>query len=180
MTRAGRVVATALLASLVVGCALFREDPGAALRGRVLMVPVAGVDPEDVPDTFEHSREGGRRRHEALDIPAPRGTPVVSAEDGVVLAVRENRRGGRTMWVGDAHGRVVYYYAHLERYRAGLRAGTKVARGDVLAYVGTSGNADRAMPHLHFQVLVVDDGGDWRHGRPVDPRPYLRDTGAPR
>jgi murein DD-endopeptidase MepM/ murein hydrolase activator NlpD len=142
------------------------------------MVPVAGVDPADVPDTFDAARDGGRRRHEALDIPAPRGTPVVSTDDGVVLAIHESRAGGRTVYATDPDRRFVYYYAHLERYRTGLRAGTTLARGDVLGAVGTSGNADHDFPHLHFQVTVVGDDGDWRHGRAIDPRPFLARPGT--
>jgi murein DD-endopeptidase MepM/ murein hydrolase activator NlpD len=168
-----RAVAAGLLV-VAAGCALrSRGDELAALRARELMVPVAGVDPADVPDTFGDTRDGGWRRHEALDIPAPRGTPVVSADEGVVLAVHESRHGGRTVYATDPARRFVYYYAHLERYRAGLRAGTTLARGDVLGAVGTSGNADHDFPHLHFQLTIVGDDGEWRHGRAVDPRPFL-------
>jgi murein DD-endopeptidase MepM/ murein hydrolase activator NlpD len=171
---AGRVVAVCLALGFVAGCALVRDHADAkALRARALMVPIAGVDPCDVPDTFDTTRENGRRRHEALDIPAPRGTPVVSADDGVVLAVRESRHGGLTVYAADPDRRFVYYYAHLDRYRAGLRAGTTLARGDVLGAVGTSGNADRRAPHLHFQVTVVEDAGAWWDGRAIDPRPFL-------
>jgi murein DD-endopeptidase MepM/ murein hydrolase activator NlpD len=143
------------------------------------MVPVAGVAPGDVPDTFGDLRDGGRR-HEALDIMAARGTPVVSADDGLVLALRTSRHGGRTIYASDPDRRFVYYYAHLDRYRTGLRTGTMLARGDVLGAVGTSGNADRKAPHLHFQVLVVGDDGEWRHGRAVDPRPFFMIAGVQR
>jgi murein DD-endopeptidase MepM/ murein hydrolase activator NlpD len=142
-----------------------------------LMVPVAGVDPGGVPDTFEDARDDGRRRHEALDIFAPRGTPVVSADAGVVLAVRESRHGGLTVYATDPDRRFVYYYAPLDRYRAGLRAGAMLARGDVLGAVGTSGNADRRAPHLHFQVTIVDDAGEWWNGRAIDPRPFFVRSG---
>jgi murein DD-endopeptidase MepM/ murein hydrolase activator NlpD len=163
---AGRVVAACLALGVVVGCSLVRDRADArVLRARDLMVPVAGVDPRDVPDTFKATRENGRRRHQALDILAPRGTPVVSTDDGVVLAVRESRHGGLTVYATDPDRRLVYYYAHLDRYRTGLRAGTPLARGDVLGAVGTSGNADRRAPHLHFQVTIVEDTGDrWNGG----------------
>jgi murein DD-endopeptidase MepM/ murein hydrolase activator NlpD len=173
VTRAARrVVAAGLALGLAAGCACVRSD-GAALRARELMVPVAGVEPRDVPDTFEDARDDGRRRHEALDIFAPRGTQVVSADDGVVLAVRASRHGGLTVYATDPERRFVYYYAHLDRYRAGLRAGVTLARGDVLGAVGTSGNADRRAPHLHFQVTVVDDAGEWWKGCAIDPRPFF-------
>jgi len=174
-----RAVAAALL---VAGCALMRgrDDVSAALRARQLMVPVAGVAPGDVPDTFGDARDGGRRRHDALDILAPRGTPVVSADDGVVIALGTSRGGGRTVYASDPDRRFVYYYAHLDRYRAGLCAGTTLARGDVLGAVGTSGNADRKAPHLHFHVVVVGEDGEWRHGRAVDPRPFFVHVGRTR
>ncbi len=175
-------VASLALLAAITGCALLRrrEDVDVALRARSLMVPVAGVRPEDVPDTFGDVRDGGRRRHGALDIFAPRGTLVVSADDGVVLALHESRRGGRAVYAADPDRRFVYYYAHLDRYRAGLAAGRWLARGDVLGTVGTTGNADRRAPHLHFQVTVCDDDGEWRHGHPVDARPFLVTPGRAR
>ncbi len=174
-----RAVAATVLV-VAAGCVVRPRGDELALRARDLMVPVAGVDPADVPDTFDDARDGGRRRHEALDIPARRGTAVVSADDGVVVAVRMSRDGGRTVYASDPDRRFVYYYAHLERYRPGLRAGTTLARGDVLGAVGTSGNADHDFPHLHFQVTVVGDDGDWRHGRAIDPRPFLVRPGRAR
>jgi len=169
-----------LLVCLLAGCTLFGGGASSidrALRARRLMVPVAGVEPGDVPDTFDAPRAGGRRRHQALDIPAPRGTPIVAADDGVVLELRANRLGGLTIYATDPDRRFVYYYAHLDRYRAGLRRGTTLGKGDVVGYVGTTGNADRAEPHLHFQVMVFPAGGEWWDGTPVDPRPYLASAG---
>jgi murein DD-endopeptidase MepM/ murein hydrolase activator NlpD len=166
---AWRGVVTVAVATLLAGCSLFRRDDVAALRSRELMVPVAGVRPEDVPDTFDDSRSGGRR-HLALDILAPRGTPVVAADEGVVLALRENRRGGLTVYATDPERRFVYYYAHLDHYRAGLRRGDRIARGELLGYVGTTGNADRHEPHLHFQVMRFPDDGRWWDGTPIDAR----------
>lgn len=180
----GRRARAAMLlgAGVVLGCGLVRNRDAvtAALRARGLMVPVAGVDPADVPDTFDERRDAGRRRHRALDIPAPRGTPVVSADDGVVLAVRTSRLGGRSVYAADPDRRFVYYYAHLDRYRPGLRRGMALRRGDVLGAVGTSGNADRRGPHLHFQVLVYPSDGRWWHGEPVDPRPFFVHAGRAR
>lgn len=156
---------------VVPGCSLLggRGDVDRALRDRRLMVPVAGVTPAEVPDTFQAPRDGGKRVHGAVDILAPRGTPIVSADDGRVLRLKRNRLGGLTIWAADPSGRVVYYYAHLDRYRSGLAAGGRLRRGEVIGYVGTTGNADRREPHLHFQVLV--------DGRPVDPRPYFASAG---
>jgi murein DD-endopeptidase MepM/ murein hydrolase activator NlpD len=180
--RAGAILLfLGLVLGLVTGCAVLRgRDDTAALHARRLMVPVAGVRPEDVPDTFADTRDAGRRRHAALDIPSPRGTPVLSVDDGIVLAVRDNRRGGRTVYACDPGRRFVYYYAHLDRRRPDLRAGSSLARGDVLGTVGTTGNADGAGPHLHFQVMVYPDDGRWWDGRPVDPRPFLALAGRAR
>ena len=172
----------ALAAGVVAGCALVRgpDDVDRALRARRLMVPMAGVEPDQVPDTFDERRDGGGRRHGALDIPAPRGTLVVSADDGTVLAVRSSRLGGRTLYAPDPDRRFVYYYAHLDRHRPGLRQGTALARGQVLGDVGTTGNAPHGAPHLHFQVMVWPDDGRWWDGRPIDPRPFLVMPGAAR
>jgi len=177
-----RLAGAAVAAVALAGCAILRgeRDVGAALAARRLMVPVAGVRPSDVPDTFDAPRDGGTRRHGALDIPAPRGTPVVAADEGVVLAVRQNRLGGRVVYATDPDRRFVYYYAHLDRQRDGLRPGTRLARGDVIGAVGSTGNADRREPHLHFQVMVFPGDGAWWEGRPVDPRPYLAVPGVAR
>ena len=170
---ARRFGAVALGAAVVAGCAFGRHDPASALRARRLMVPVAGLRPADVPDTFADVRDGGTRRHQALDIPAPRGTPVVAADDGTVLAIRTGGRGGRTVYATDPERRFVYYYAHLDQHRPELRKGTWIARGQVLGAVGTTGNASPGTPHLHFQVMLWPDDGRWWAGRPIDPRPFL-------
>ena len=176
--RARRLVAVALGAAVVAGCAFGRSNLAAALRARRLMVPVAGLRPADVPDTFDDVRDGGLRRHHALDIPAPRGTPVVSADDGTVLAVRTNGLGGLTVYATDPDRRFVYYYAHLDQHRPDLRKGATIARGQVLGSVGTTGNASPTAPHLHFQVMLWPDDGRWWAGRPIDPRPFLMIAGA--
>jgi murein DD-endopeptidase MepM/ murein hydrolase activator NlpD len=146
------------------------------LRGRRLMVPVDGVRPDDVPDSFD-ARRGGGRRHNALDILAPRGTPVLAAADGRVLRIRENAAGGRTIYAVDDEERFVYYYAHLERYRDGLREGDGIVQGEVLGYVGTTGNAPKDTPHLHFQIMRYEDRKRWWDGTPVNPRDFLVQEG---
>jgi murein DD-endopeptidase MepM/ murein hydrolase activator NlpD len=181
----GRAAARTLpLAVLVIaGCALVREreaEVGSALRARRLMVPVAGVSPADVPDDFRAPRDGGARTHGAVDIPAPRGTPVLSADDGRVLRLHRNRKGGLTIYATDPNERFVYYYAHLAGYRQGIRKGTRLVRGEVIGFVGTTGNADRRAPHLHFQVLLRPRDGRWWGGAPIDPRPFFASAGRPR
>lgn len=165
----------ALLAIVTAGCAWLRAPGHDALPS--LMVPVAGISPADVPDGFAAPRDGGRI-HGAVDIPAPRGTPVVSADDGRVLRRHRNRKGGLTLYATDASERFVYYYAHLDRYRAGVDKGTRLVRGDVIGVVGTTGNADSREPHLHFQVMRRPGGGRWWNGEPIDPRPLFTRAGA--
>jgi murein DD-endopeptidase MepM/ murein hydrolase activator NlpD len=147
------------------------------LLERQLMVPVAGVDPSRLEDSFASGRSGNRR-HNAIDIMAPRGTPVIAADDGRVLRVSSNRLGGLTIYVLDAAQRFVYYYAHLDRWRDGLRDGMTVARGELLGYVGSTGNASANAPHLHFQAMRYRRDRYW-DGEPVNPKPYLVTPGLP-
>lgn len=144
---------------------------------RPLMVPVAGVAPSALRDSYNSARSGGRT-HRALDISARRGTPVIASVEGTILSMRQNTLGGTTLYLVDSERRFVYYYAHLERYHDRVSQGLKVRQGDVLGYVGTSGNAPRNFPHLHFQALRVNPARrDWWNGTPVDIRPHLRAAG---
>ncbi|MBC7788309.1 MAG: M23 family metallopeptidase [Anaerolineae bacterium] len=140
------------------------------LRSRLLIVPVAGVHPAKIPDNYFAKR--GSRVHNAIDIIAPRGTPILSADEGRVLKLRSNASGGITIYATDPSGRIVYYYAHLERYRAGLAEGALLGKGDTIGHVGTTGNAPPGVPHLHFQVTVMHTDGKYWTGTPVDPRPF--------
>src|SRR5262249_39362021 len=154
------------LVACLAGCALLRRQSplDEELRTRQLMVPVAGVSPAQVPDTFRSPRPGGSGIHGAVDILAPRGTPVLSADAGPVLRLKRNRRGGLPTSAPDDSERFVFYYAHLNAYRKGITKGTRLTRGEVIGSVGTSGNADRREPHLHFQVMVRADDGGWWNG----------------
>lgn len=142
------------------------------ILGRGLLVPVSGVVASQLRDTFDEGRDGGRV-HRALDILAPRGTPVLAADDGRVLRVRQNALGGNTVYATDPAGRVVYYYAHLDAYRPGLAEGMTIARGDVLGIVGTTGNAPRDTPHLHFQVMRMPADGKYWDGEAINPYPLF-------
>ncbi|HET7458675.1 MAG TPA: M23 family metallopeptidase [Gemmatimonadaceae bacterium] len=153
------------------GGAVAEADLG-YLRRRELMVPVAGIRPERVPDSFDEAR-GGSRRHNAVDILAPRGTPVLAADSGRVLKLRTNAAGGITVYAVDPSERFVYYYAHLDHYRDGLAEGAVLAKGDVIGYVGTTGNAPPDTPHLHFQVMLMSADRRYWDGVPVDPKPFL-------
>ena len=127
-----------------------------------LMIPVNGVGVGDLRDSFDAGRSGGRTHH-AIDIAAPRGTPVVAVVDGRISRKHWNSLGGRTLYLTSADGTHDFYYAHLDSYASGIEIGTEVKRGDVLGAVGSTGNAQG--PHLHFQVLRKDSG----RGTPVNP-----------
>jgi len=142
------------------------------ILGRGLLVPVAGVAVSQLQDSFDEGRDDGRV-HRALDILAPRGTPVLSADDGRILRVRPNALGGNTVYATDPLGRVVYYYAHLDAYQPGLTEGAAIARGDVLGTVGTTGNAPKDTPHLHFQVMRMPADGKYWDGEAINPYPLF-------
>jgi len=137
-----------------------------------LTIPVVGVEPKDLLDTFDEPR--GSRRHNALDIPAPRGTPVISATAGKVLRVFSSQAGGLMVYASDPTDRFVLMYAHLDRYVNGIADGMPLQRGDTIGFVGTTGNAPPNVPHLHFGIARTSNVGRWWTGMPVDPRPLLR------
>lgn len=144
-----------------------------------LLVPVAGVRPAELRDGFRSPRSGGRE-HMAIDIPAPRGTPVLAAADGTVLRLHAGSRGGNALYQLDADGLTRYYYAHLDRYAEGIREGKAVRRGEVVGYVGDTGNAAPGDFHLHFSVAVLRDARRWWEGINLNPYPLLRRPGAER
>jgi murein DD-endopeptidase MepM/ murein hydrolase activator NlpD len=142
------------------------------LRGRRLTLPVEGVAAADLVSSFDQGRSD--HRHEALDILAPRGTRVLAVEDGVIAKLFWSVAGGRTIYQFDPSGRVAYYYAHLDGYADGLTEGRAVRRGDTLGFVGSSGNADAAAPHLHFAIFALTPERQWWKGTAIDPFPILR------
>ncbi|HET9272395.1 MAG TPA: M23 family metallopeptidase [Vicinamibacterales bacterium] len=145
----------------------------AELRQRHLTLPVQGLEAGDLRDTFDEMR-GGSRRHEALDILAPRNAPVLAVEDGTVAKLFLSDAGGMTIYQFDPMENYAYYYAHLERYADGLKDGDRVRRGQVIGYVGTSGNAPRDTPHLHFAIFRLTDAKRWWQGTAIDPYPILK------
>lgn len=149
----------------------------ATLMSHDLVLPVAGVSADALDDSFDAAREGGRVHH-AIDIMAPRGTPVLAADDGRVLRLSSNTLGGITVYTIDRSGQFVYYYAHLEGYKAGLVTGDLVTKGDTLGYVGTTGDAPDNLPHLHFQILRMPANGRYWEGDPIDPFPLLSERGS--
>jgi murein DD-endopeptidase MepM/ murein hydrolase activator NlpD len=149
------------------------EDPLRELRNRELDLPVRGMARRDLRDSFNETR-GSTHKHEAIDILAPRNTPVLAVEDGIVARLFESKAGGTTVYQFDPTTRYVYYYAHLERYADGLQEGNHVQRGQVLGYVGTSGNAPKETPHLHFAVFRLTEKKQWWQGSPIDPYEVLK------
>jgi murein DD-endopeptidase MepM/ murein hydrolase activator NlpD len=143
------------------------------LKHRGLAIPVEGVKPEQLMDSFSDERSG-TRAHEALDILAPRNTPVKAVEDGTIARLFYSKAGGMTVYQFDPSEQYCYYYAHLERYADGLHEGDRVRKGQVLGYVGTSGNAPKNTPHLHFAVFRLTAAKHWWEGTPIDPYPILR------
>ncbi len=145
-----------------------------------LVVPVAGIAISDLVDTYSQSRGGGARSHDAIDIMAPLGTPVLAAAEGKVEKLYFSEGGGGiTIYVRSPDRRWIYYYAHLDAYAPGLAEGQAVSRGDVLGTVGSSGNADASGPHLHFAVHRASPDQDWHEGTPVNPYPLLAGNRAP-
>jgi murein DD-endopeptidase MepM/ murein hydrolase activator NlpD len=141
------------------------------------MVPVEGIRPDQVRDSFYEARDG-QRTHLATDIMAPRGTPVLSASAGRVIRMSQNTLGGITVYTLDESGKFVVYYAHLDKYSDRVTVGLELKPGDLLGYVGTSGNAPPDTPHLHFQAMKVKAGNKpWWSGTPVDVRPFFRIEG---
>ncbi|GAA4719952.1 M23 family metallopeptidase [Sphingomonas lutea] len=138
-----------------------------------LAIPVAGIRAAQLTDTFTQARAGGARRHDAIDIMAPEGTPVVSASDGTVEKIFNSAQGGLTLYVRSPDRRWSYYYAHLQSYAPGLREGQHLRRGQLVGRVGHTGNANPAGPHLHFAINQMQPNEKWWHGVPINPYPLL-------
>ena len=137
-----------------------------------LIVPVQGLVASQLSDTYTQSRSEGRT-HEAIDIMAPLGTPVLAVADGRVEKLFESKQGGLTIYQFEPSGKFAYYYAHLDRYAPGLAEGKALRQGEVIGYVGSTGNADKAAPHLHFAVYVLGPERNWWEGTPINPYPLL-------
>lgn len=177
---ASLVLLVSALASVAIAAVINVKAPAAGaddlqlLAARRLAMPVKDYDSTRLHDNFDEMR--GTRRHEALDIMAARGTPVVAVDDGVVAKLFTSVAGGITVYQFDPGEKFVYYYAHLERYADGLREGAPVRRGDTLGYVGTSGNAPKNAPHLHFAIFRLGPDKRWWKGTAVNPYPYLNEA----
>ena len=146
-----------------------------------LIIPVQGVRASQLTDTYSQARAGGARIHDAIDIMAPRGTPVVAAAAGTVEKLFFSRGGGGiTAYIRSVDGRWMNYYAHLDGYAPGLHEGQRVARGDPIGTVGSTGNASAEGPHLHFAISLMGPDDRWWQGRPINPYPLLAGPVRPR
>jgi len=149
----------------------------AYFRAHPLMVPVEGAEPRELTDTYHQARSGGRI-HMATDIMAMRGTPVLAASSGRIIKLANSGAGGITIYIADASGRYVEYYAHLMGYAPNVKEGLAVQEGDVIGFVGTTGNASPDAPHLHFQVMRSD--ANYWNGTPIDVRGFMTKPGRMR
>lgn len=143
-----------------------------------LLIPVDGVSAGQLNDTFDETR-GAARRHEAIDILAPKGTKVFAVADGKVAKLFNSKPGGLTVYQFDKNDKMEYYYAHLDRYAEQIKEGSTLKRGDLVGYVGTTGNANFATPHLHFAIFELGPEKRWWQGQAVNPYPLLGGTKRP-
>jgi len=161
----------ALLTALPVS--LNRGSVVEDLRTRNLLLPVEGVLSSQLHDTYNDARSGGRV-HDAIDIHAPRGTHVLATTDGTIIKLHYSALGGITIYQLDDDGRTRYYYAHLDHYAAGIAQGVRVTRGQVIGYVGDTGNAAPGDCHLHFAIAILTDVSRWWGGTNVNPYDVLK------
>ena len=140
----------------------------------IAQIPVRGLEADALVSSFTDAR-GSSRRHEAIDILAPRGTDVLAVEDGKVAKMFTSDAGGLTLYQFDPSETFVYYYAHLDSYAPGLKEGSVLRKGDVVGFVGTTGNAPKNTPHLHFAISKLDPDKRWSGGTALDPVLVWRD-----
>ncbi len=189
MTRLGGTILALIVLAAIAFASMLSFGPGAPrpaptetsvaplvvapAPGAPLVIPVAGITSDKLADTWGDSRGGGARAHEAIDIMAPGGTPVIAAAPGRVEKLFDSDAGGITLYVRSSDRQWSYYYAHLAGYAPGIREGMAVKRGTLLGFVGDTGNAGAGNTHLHFAVTRMRAGDDWHEGEPVNPYPLL-------
>lgn len=153
-------------------------DATAVAHLQSLLFPVPGVDSTRLDDSFDAPRDGGVRKHNAIDIMAPKGAPILSVQDGRIVRLASTPKGGISIYATDLDEQFVYYYAHLDHYHPGIYAGKPLLRGDTLGFVGVTGNATAEAPHLHFQVMRMPADRKYWNGEPINPYPFLRRTAS--
>ena len=151
--------------------AVFLAAAFVPLSERTLDLPVARMKTSQMLDTFNQARDG--RTHQAVDIIAPRGTPVLAVDDGTIRKLFHSKPGGLTIYEFDPSETYCFYYAHLDGYESHLKEGAHVSRGQVIGYVGTTGNAAPDSPHLHFGITAIGPDKKWWGGTPINPYPIL-------
>jgi peptidoglycan LD-endopeptidase LytH len=170
-----------LILICVIGSACVIEDTRIATPGNTgesfigkadLIIPVAGVRPDQLQDTFDDARSEGRV-HDAIDIIAPAGTPVLAATNGRIIKLFQSERGGTTIYQLSQDEKMIFYYAHLARYADNLTEGAVVRQGDTIAYVGDTGNAGAGNYHLHFSIALTKDPKRYWEGTNINPYPLL-------
>ena len=149
------------------------SSPAPLVSPSGLIIPVAGVRADQLIDTFSAARGEGRV-HDAIDIPAPQGTPVLAAANGKIVKLFQSERGGTTIYQLSSDEKFIYYYAHLDRYAEGLSEGQTVTQGETIAYVGDTGNAGAGNYHLHFSIAIVSNPKRYWEGVNINPYPLLR------
>jgi peptidoglycan LD-endopeptidase LytH len=170
-----RLLGLGVLALLAASKEPWDEDYR-ALSGHHLIMPVLGANPKEIQDTYRDARSGGRV-HEATDILAPRNTPVVAMDDGVIRKLFTSVRGGLTIYQFDPSETYCFYYAHLDHYAAAIKENMKVHRGEVIGYVGTTGDAPPDTPHLHLEIMRLGPDKKWWEGTDINPYPILKQMG---
>jgi murein DD-endopeptidase MepM/ murein hydrolase activator NlpD len=164
---------TAVVESAAVNSSPPPADASLGVLQRELTIPVAGVVAGELRDTFTDARSEGRV-HDAIDIPAPRGTHVLSASSGRVLKLFTSKAGGLMVYAADSSERFILLYGHLDGYAPGLADGSLLTRGETIGFVGTTGNAPANLPHLHFAIARSTDISKWWQGTAVNPYPLLK------
>jgi peptidoglycan LD-endopeptidase LytH len=165
---AGRAAGSDIVSRRAIGSTGSIDGTVDEIARHNLRLPIDGADIAELRGSFDE-RRAPDHAHEAVDIPAPRNTPIHAVDDGSIAKLFLSKAGGRTIYQFDSTTRFSYYYAHLERYADGLREGQQISRGEVIGYVGTSGNAPPGAPHLHFAVFELTPQKHWWQGRAVDP-----------
>ena len=148
-------------------------SPAPLISPAGLIIPVAGVRADQLIDTFSEARSEGRV-HDAIDIPAPQGTPVLAVANGKILKLFQSERGGITIYQLSSDEKFIYYYAHLDRYAEGLSEGQTVTQGATIAYVGDTGNAGAGNYHLHFSIAITSNPKRYWEGTNINPYPLLK------
>jgi peptidoglycan LD-endopeptidase LytH len=189
VTRLGWWLLAGFAAAIAIFVLLLRQGGGpvstaahsdASAAGGALAIPVAGVEADALADTWGQERGGGSRDHRAIDIMAPRGTPVLAAAAGTVEKLFDSKDGGRTVYIRRDDPAWQDYYAHLDSYAPDITEGAKVARGQEIGAVGATGSASEAAPHLHYEIHAMAGGDQWWQGRAINPYPILAGRAADR